>query len=241
MIEEKLLKRIQDLLNLRESSNEHEASLAAAKVQELLQRYNLDEEKIKSHQNRSSIVSIDIEYLSHIKWARDWEIRLAGVIAQGNFCRVLFTSVDLTIVGRKLNAEVTRDVFIRVRSVLHDLSLKRLEEYGQAWREKGVYDLRTLGKGRRSQEFRRGWLQGVLEGIATQIYQQQKSFEAQTATQELTGMELISLRENEVEDSIKDAPEVQIPDIGEHRAGRWKGQQDGLKVSLHRADLESKE
>lgn len=245
---DQLLEKIQKLLLLSESPNESEAGLAAAKVQELLQRYNLDEAQVRGYQSSKSIQEIEVPYLNSIKWVQAWEVRLIGVLAEAYFCRVLFNRYAIYILGRPLDTEVTRDVGVRVRKVLYDLSFQRLNEY-TAEKERLHYfqtgeklDKRTLGRGERSQEFRRGWLQGALEGVATQVYYQQKKFEDQTSSNDrsLTGRELIVLRNQELEDRISGKEIAQLPDIGEHGEGLSRGRSDGLRTSLHRGDLEQK-
>ena len=49
--EESLLNKIQKLLNLAQSSNEHEAALAMEKVQELYEKYNVQKIKLGQNQN----------------------------------------------------------------------------------------------------------------------------------------------------------------------------------------------
>ena len=245
-----LIHKIQKLLMLSESSNEHEAARATAKVHELLQRYNLDEAAVRGAKDRGAIQQLEVDYLTHIKWSRDWEVRLGGILCEAYFCRMSFNRHWMWILGRPLDTEVTRDVFVRVRQVLYDLSFKRLTEYGefQRTRHRILYgrdsnlDLRTLGKGKRSQEYRRGWLQGALEGVATQIYWQLKESERESNEQGLTGKELVVIRGKEIEESeFFPKDRVEIPDIGEHEFGRKKGQSDGLNTSLHRADLGGKD
>ncbi|MES2615156.1 MAG: DUF2786 domain-containing protein [Bdellovibrionota bacterium] len=54
--EESLLKKIQKLLNLAQSSNEHEAALAMEKVQELYEKYNIQKIKLGQTQNYFNLI-----------------------------------------------------------------------------------------------------------------------------------------------------------------------------------------
>lgn len=250
---DELIAKIKKLLDLStwEGTNEHVAAEASRKVQELLQKYNLDEEEVKGYRGKSSIVLVEIEYLTHIKWSKIWEVRLADLLSQAYFTKTIFNQYSIWFIGRSLDTEITRDVFVRVRKYLHDLSLQRLAEYGQAVREsfkelQGEFveiDLRRLGKGYRSQEYRRGWLQGSLEGVAFKTQNQRRRFENQVSKEtSLTGRELIVLRGKEIEESefFPKVPPVTLPDIGDHELGRRKGILDGSQSSLHRADLEQR-
>lgn len=249
MDQEDLVNRIQKLLRLSESPNESEAQLAAQKVQVLLQKYNLDEAEVRGHQGRSPIVLVDVDYLTTPKWSKIWEVRLGGLLAGAYFSKVLFSKFEISFIGRSLDVEITRDVFVRLRQVLLDLSFKRLEEYRLAVTElyleqtgEEKLDFRRVGGKYRSQQFRRGWLEGVLEGVATQISRQKRSFETSVApTSKMTGKELVSLRDQEILTNPKfpETSPIELPAIGDQETGKIRGQIDGSQISLHRADLEN--
>ena len=60
-----ILEKVRKLLALATSSNEHEATVAAAKAQELLTKYNLTEQKIGiSHEYEKMELENDMPYLS---------------------------------------------------------------------------------------------------------------------------------------------------------------------------------
>lgn len=243
---DKLIQKIQKLLELSSSPNENEAAQASAKVLELLQQHNLNEAEVRGYQAESQLDLIDVEYHTDIKWSREWEVQLAGVLAEGYFTKVLFTSHIISFIGRPLDVEITRDVFVRVRKVLYDLSFQRLSEYGGAIKKRyrvlrgEEIDLRRLGKGHRSQEYRRGWLQGALEGVGHQIHVQKVKFEQGETPGSVTGRELVLVRGDEIrrDPRVSGAETVQLDSIGDHQMGRMQGQQDGVRTSLHRADLE---
>jgi len=83
---EKVVELIQKCLRLSESSNEYEAALALEKTQELLEKYNLTMEEVKTDEagnNPPELVNEGIGLYAN------WQGHLVGVIAKHNFCKVI--------------------------------------------------------------------------------------------------------------------------------------------------------
>ncbi len=78
MSNEKLLDRIQKLLNLSSSSNANEAAAAMAKAQELMREHALTDLDLKAHQ----IADVKIKSTQSVSKPKDWELSLVWVCAK---------------------------------------------------------------------------------------------------------------------------------------------------------------
>lgn len=242
-VPDELIQKIQKLIALKSSPNENESALAARKVQELLERYNLEEAKVLGHQPPSKFSTFDFIYWYEEDWEREWEVRLCGVLAEAYFCRVLFSSQEITIIGREREVDVARQVFYALRPQLYEIGQKRRAVYERSLRDQGYHDLRELPKNERPLAFYKGWLEGTLRGVAYQVYTRKKEFEKEVSSTGVTGRELMVIRGKELDDELdsRNVGRVEMDEIGQNMEGLWAGQQDGIKANLHRGALEEKE
>ncbi|BCS55168.1 DUF2786 domain-containing protein [Geobacter sp. SVR] len=99
---EAIIDKIRKLLRLANSSNEHEAALAAARAQELLAKHNLDEAELTEREipKEAGVASVD----NVVKKPASWVYLLASAVAGAFDCkyfhspyhgRVSFVGVDL--------------------------------------------------------------------------------------------------------------------------------------------------
>lgn len=242
-VPEELIQKIQKVMALKQSPNENEAALAARKVQELLEKHNLKETEVLGYKPASQFTTFDFIYWYQEEWERTWEVRLAGILAEAYFCRVLFSSIEITFIGRERELEIARQVFYTLRPQLYEIGQKRTRAYEQKLRDLGFYDLRILPRKERPLSFYKGWLEGTLRGVAFQVYSRKKEFEKEVSSTGVTGQELMVLRGEELDKELdsRNVDRVEMKDIGENESGIWTGQQDGLKANLHRGSIESKE
>jgi len=193
----RIIEKIQQLLALTQSSNEHEAAVAASKVQELLIKYNLSEEAILE----DGPVSIPTrDYYVAGKISQDWEKSLVGSVSKMLFCRSVFEvgSNVFHITGRVANL----DVAIRTLDFLFE-ELSRLvkqaeESYVDGYIQNGwiasrgaVY--RELHGARHPYAYRTSWLRGAATGIVKQMMEA-RGLEDENARA------IVLLRDNEMED-----------------------------------------
>lgn len=114
----KIIDKIRKLLALSESSNEAEASAAAAKAHQLLRAYNLSLEDIGTG-DKSQVI-----WENHIQMAKlaNWRIHLAGEVARSNYSRALVASRRgsqvLIFVGRQHNTAASRVLFEYLEAVV---------------------------------------------------------------------------------------------------------------------------
>lgn len=104
--EDKIIEKIQKLLNLRKSANENEAALAAIKAQELLIKHNID---IASVENFKPEDDEPVQHIYHQVFNHNqilWKIDLATAIANANLCRILLSGNRLIWIGKKTNTDI---------------------------------------------------------------------------------------------------------------------------------------
>lgn len=102
---EKILKKIEKLLNLAKSANQHEASLATAKANELLMKYNLEFYKSEEHQEEEVFVKNIYEAKrTNIQMNSLYEI-ISNFYVQPVLNRTS-KKVYLEVIGSKINVEL---------------------------------------------------------------------------------------------------------------------------------------
>ncbi|MEA2681785.1 MAG: hypothetical protein QOK05_113 [Chloroflexota bacterium] len=128
-----VLGRIRKLQKLTASSNQHEAALAAAKMQELLFRHNLSMEALRDP-------SEYVEEQRHVG-RRIWARRLLVSLCRNNFCEPLHSSWggDLFIVGRRDNVAAVNLMFAYLVGEIDRLARTSYAEYktNTPWPEPG--------------------------------------------------------------------------------------------------------
>ena len=108
---QQIIERVRKLLALSTSSNPHEAALAAAKVQELLQQYNLELSQVETATKEQPPAyehqSVDVGS------KRVWKRLLMGAIAHAHFCEAVTMSgtTRLAVIGQKHNIEVAHYLY----------------------------------------------------------------------------------------------------------------------------------
>ena len=129
---EHIMKKIDKLLALQNSSNEHEALSASLMAQKLLAKYNIDIENIRG------VVEEEIEEASvYVESGNKWKYNLADVIANNYRCKVYFKGSERVVFrGYRTDIIVARRVYAYLFSVAKRLGKnyekKHRENYGYA-------------------------------------------------------------------------------------------------------------
>lgn len=117
---EEALRKAIICLKLAKSTNPAEAALAAAKAQEIIDRYNLsvgDLQNGEEPKENNEPVANTHEPLHHVcQVDTHWSTRLAGIIARRNGCRTVFYtqtsgSAVIQIIGRTSDVNAVRYLF----------------------------------------------------------------------------------------------------------------------------------
>ena len=140
---EEVMKKIEKLLALSKSDNEHEAISASLHAQKLLAKYNLSLQDVAGEEKDEEIV----ECRADVEKGNRWKYNLAEVVARNYCCKVYYTGSD-TVVFRSYKDKtlIARRVYMYLYNVCKRLGRqyekeKRLE-YGTA---KGIYNSFCLG------------------------------------------------------------------------------------------------
>lgn len=163
---EKIIDLIRKCLALSKSSNEHEASLALAKAQELLEKYNLSMAEVSIEQNKTPDL-----IKGKISFEERWQSLLIHNIARLNFCRTIRLSDKGTVkentifvLGRTPNVMVTYELASWLIPQLIKISL---DEYSKQGGEYG-FDPETLKLTVNPVSGRR-WRQDFMAGITHRV------------------------------------------------------------------------
>lgn len=134
-------------LRLANSSNQHEAALAASRAQEIIDRYKLDISDLdydtQSTKDDAEPVQ-DFGYedpLDHVKygWYREtWCIRLASVISRSNQCRIVYRrqpdkSRKIRIFGRPSDVSTVRYLYGFFRAQVEALAKTNCAGHSSAY------------------------------------------------------------------------------------------------------------
>jgi hypothetical protein len=219
---ESLMKVVQALMakTVERGATEAEAREAAAKVQELLQRYNIDMRAAAS-QDDDPAEDYSGEYVKYgeVGYERDWRRALLSSIARGNFCRIVLAGGKGTggayVVGQPHNIQVVMYLFNSL-----SVQLRHLAEEGLKTRRD-----RTVGPYYWKRDY-----------VMNAAYALRERFEAQHKTNEQTTALVVSV-ESELDAALKKL-------FGQLRAGQAsnikgsmeaaiKGREAGRNIGIH--------
>jgi len=127
MNQEDAIRKAMACLRLAKSSNQAEAALAAAKAQEIMERFklNIDDLDFDANQvkeNNEPIKDFNDDPLENTGDAdRKWSLRLASTVARNNLCRVYYSNMGsceernksyrISIVGRPSDVSTVRYIY----------------------------------------------------------------------------------------------------------------------------------
>lgn len=168
----KKIKKLQTLAERGMGSNDpatvNEAMVAAQRVQEILQEYNLEISQVDMLPEESQVGESQTERLRE-----DWQMRLVGMVAKFNFCKAIrdVRKGTVTVVGRKMNSETVLYLFNSLRS--------QLKYFYEVDRHTGGF--RNGRKVWTEQEFRLfyvSWYEGALTELRSRLSEQQRIFQS---------------------------------------------------------------
>lgn len=224
-VSDSIVERIQKLRRLSRSSNQHEAALAAAKMQELLFAHNLS---LGALQDPSEYIEVE-----HRLQSRAWARLLLAALCRNNFCKPLLSSMGgwMYVVGRRENVAAVNEIF--------DFLCREVDRLCKA--QLKVYQTRVEG-GRT--EHGRSWSAAFRNGAASTIagrLDQQRQLDVQRLETTVVNWQpataIIRRLDLELEDEVK----RRYPALGRVRrrwtevtslAGYRAGQAAGTSVAL---------
>ncbi len=220
--EERLLKRVEKLLSLAGSANEHEAALAMQRVQQLYAKYNLD--RIESRRSATHVHCIICRKQKRIDAA---ESMIYSILADHFFVRVIYLGqYDAQDLCEYKAAELlgTHENVLMAEYVFHFL-FNKVQSFWKDYR-------RRTGKGAKS---RRSYMLGVLSGFRDKLKAPPADSSARVSSETKA---LIKLADTELAAYVDHRhPRLTSRQWGSGRGDHGSfaaGVADGGKITLHR-------
>lgn len=158
-LDPKILEKLRKLLALQEKAGTtEEAANAAAKIRDMLLKYNLDMEAVK----RSDPTKVEeVRQASYnpedltMRHEGKWVTKLTGVIARHNMCQLILTRGDwVYIIGTKSNVQITWFLVEQLVNRLRPMSREYFARYEGA---------------EKRNTFFRGFFLGAVDGISSTL------------------------------------------------------------------------
>lgn len=130
------LEKAKKLLRLSQSSNPHEAALAASRAQEIIDRFKIEKFTLEFEDDKTApapdepIRNFAGDPLDNSGRSETWKIRLAQTIAAQNQCK-LYLSRGICIIGRPSDATAVRYLFAWLSREIERLAQDHCAGYGR--------------------------------------------------------------------------------------------------------------
>lgn len=149
MTQAEALAKVRKLLRLGESTNVHEAALAMARAQEIMERYRIEQSMLSLETPGSEEPDEPIEDFGNKDaeldaglLRRQWKISLASHLARHNQCRIYLSRKwraqkshhTIELVGRPTDADTVRYLFGYICRELERLVAEAGKGCGKTWR-----------------------------------------------------------------------------------------------------------
>lgn len=135
MTYEEAVERAVKFLKLSKSDNANEAALAAAKAQEIIERFKLDIGTLEApvpERPREDVKNHAEAALHESKKLATWRQRLASYIADVNACRIYFRGGSIYLIGRTSDAQTVRYLFALLERATDELAEQHSGQ-GRTW------------------------------------------------------------------------------------------------------------
>lgn len=131
MVPNEIIEKIQKLLKLSESSNQHEAALAAARATEMMLKYQLDEAAVTAKVEADEPVNTHELGRAGKKNREVWKGTLASGISRAFGCKIWWSGVIIKFVGRKSDLEAVLYFYEYLTKEVDRLTEKCWEDEGE--------------------------------------------------------------------------------------------------------------
>ena len=136
-----VMAKINKLLTLAESDNEHEAISASLMAQKLLAKYNIDLEKVQAKDDEEIPIE---EVRADVGTGNKWKYQLSNVIAKNYRCKNYYHRSDTIVFhGYRQDIMIARRVYMYLFSVCKRLArayVKKVKEEEDRYSMEGVYN-----------------------------------------------------------------------------------------------------
>jgi len=168
------------------NANENLAAAMAAKAQELMQQWAIEEVELNAAGQQQTVKYVvkAARYLGDK--VQPWEDLLAASVARGMFCHPVKNDKkrEFYFAGRDLDAEVALYTFEQLRAVLEPMSRREFQKHANEYKRQhygqSVYKLSNAQAYRG--KWLHSWLTGAVNGIWAKMMEQRKTFQASSST-----------------------------------------------------------
>jgi hypothetical protein len=231
-VDQKILDKLQKLLALSASGNEHEAALALGKAQDLMNEHNLTVQDVAVDGSGADITSHEMWGLT--KSRQKWEASLSASVADAFDGRAVVDSdADgwfVTFVAGKTDMVIIVDLFERLRLAVRRLSKLYVD------RERSMKP--WLSGKTLHNSYRRGMVQTIHKRLAV-LKQNTRPNDRARNQHGLSGMDLVVVKKSAVDQRISElfgqTRKEPRRRIKVDRSAYQQGREDGNSVSLHQA------
>jgi len=213
-----IIERIRKLLALADSSNEHEAALAAAHAQRLLSLHNLAMADIEANQRPESADKVETPVAKTLpKWVRN----LSAGVCSAFDCQGIHHPAQgkMTFIGVGVDVQIAAYTFAYLERTVRKLCAGYMKQYGS--------DSVTS---RNRELMRQSYYLGAVSTIATQLAKQK-------AETPVTPGALVPIKEGLIKKALNELGPIRTVRgrksfINPHAYNQ--GQSDGRNVSIHK-------
>lgn len=236
-IKNKILEKIRKLMNKQKSAesigNLEEAAIFAAKISELLTKYNLSKFEIGKGKEKSDIKD---RFFDHIKPAKNegkWVYALYNLLCRYNYCTLIsvYTKhidngsyktvyTGATIFGSPENIEIVIFLADQLKEKIKFLS-------------KGAWDKVKNQPHEKRNSFLRAYYKGAVSGISYQLSTQRKE---QMKNSNITDLVLFNKEalKKAVDDKYEKVTKERLSDSRKETSGGYMGYIDGKNVGINK-------
>lgn len=129
---QEIIDRVNKLLSLASSPNEHEASAAAAKAQEMLTEHNLRLEDIETSHKSPDIPIEQVTFGSN-KRKIYWKVLIANALTKSNFCQMWWQGARMVVAGRRHNVAITVSLYDYLTKTVERLAAEAVKKEKKSW------------------------------------------------------------------------------------------------------------
>jgi hypothetical protein len=201
-----LLKKIHALMEktVENGATLNEAALAAAKVQELLQKYDLSLSEVKNLPDDDPFVSEHIflkDENGNSKYRKEtWFLELGLAVGEAYFCETLISRWLVNFIGRKSDVEIAKYTFEMLVNSLRAAAQHARVEYVRAKWGRDTQPVSTMHGSEHPGLWYQSWFDGAVLEIRRTLREQAQKFAASSAK----GSALIVLKSEQAEEYARE-------------------------------------
>ena len=199
----KLIERVQKLLALSESPNQHEAELAAARASELMEKYQIDMAEAALTDAKKLDVEVEYYDVPGLRMKYAWVVNLTWAAARLFDCEIMdprtLHRTQVMIIGYRDDIELAKSVFEYLYNSWNRIVLRDL---GRAKAEVAVFGRRFTPKN--TMDYKLGHGTGFANALFNRANELARKRHQDVAAASETGTALVAVKDTGVKDKLVD-------------------------------------